>query len=111
MLTLESRVDGDCAILEASGEFTSHQCGRFLNMVRQEVRPGIRKVIVDASRLEHMTASALAELAEIHCILAESGCRLILVGLTSQVHKMLFISSLDKIIATVPTVKDALALE
>lgn len=111
LLTLESRVENGCVILEANGEFTNYQRGRFVSAVRNAVTPGIRKVIVDANGLIHMSASALAELAEIHCLLAEDGCQLVLVSLTSQVRKMLILSFLDKVIATAPTVEAALALE
>jgi anti-anti-sigma factor len=109
VFSLESRVEGGCLILKASGEFTHQQCGRFYNKVRHEVVPGIRKVIVDAAGLTHMTASALGELAQIHCLLDETGCPLVLAGPSAQVRRMLLLAFLDKVIPIALTVEEALA--
>jgi anti-anti-sigma factor len=108
-LILQCRVEGGCVVLEASGEFTCHHRGRFVNTIRREMQPGVRKVVVDVGGLERMTASALAELAEIHCMLAEAGCQLVMVNLTAQVRKLLLLSFLDKVIATASSVEEALA--
>jgi anti-anti-sigma factor len=109
LLTLASRMENGCVILEANGEFTRHQRGRFVGAIKHAIGPGVQKVIVEASGLTQISPSALAELAEVHCMLADGGCRLVLVNLAAQVRKMLVLSFLDKVIATAPTVEAALA--
>lgn len=109
MQSLESRVESGCLIIEICGEFRRFRCGEFMNRIRHELSSSITRVILDVRGLTFMTASALAELVELHQLLAEHGCRLIVAGPTLQMRKMLIMSFLDKIIVTAPTMEDAVA--
>jgi len=108
VLTLDSRVERGCLILAVSGELVRYRCGRLINGIRENLNPGVQKVIIDARGLTHMTASALAELVEIHMLLAESGRQLVLAAPSAQVRRLLVLGFLDKLILTVPAVEDAL---
>ena len=107
-LILDSRVERGCLILAVSGELVRYRCGRLINSIRERLNPGVQKVVIDVSRLTHMTASALAELVEIHMLLAEGGHQLILAAPSAQVRRLLVLAFLDKVIPTVPVLEDAL---
>lgn len=111
VLMVSARLERSCVILDVSGEFTRYQFGRFIGRVRQEVRPGIRKVIVDAGGLTHMSPSALGEVAETCRVLNDGGCQLVMVGLAPRIRRMLAVSALDKLIPVALTVEDALGAE
>jgi anti-anti-sigma factor len=108
-LKLAERIQAGCLIVEVIGEFTGTQCARIINTVRHGVGPGISRAVLDLRRLEHMSASSLAELAETHRILADAGCRLVLACPNTQVRKLLILSFLDKLIETADSVEKAIA--
>ncbi|GEM_PF-1406281 len=108
MLKTRKCPDLSTLILEACGEFANGHRGQFVNMIRQNVPTDVRKVVVDASGLAKISAAAVAELAEVQRVLADSGCRLILVNPTGEVSRMLAASPLNKAISVAPTLEDAL---
>lgn len=110
MLLLESRMQGGCLVLAVHGELTQRQCARFLNKVRHEVSPGVRRVIIDAAGLTFLTASALGELAQLYLLLTDSGASLVLAGPSAQIRRMLLLSFLDKVIPVALSVEEALAV-
>jgi len=106
---LKNRLQAGCLVIEAAGEFTKPQCARFLNTVRRGIKPGISKVIIDLARLDHMSASSLAELAETYQILADAGCQMVLASPSAQVRKLLALSFLDKLIGTADSIEAAVS--
>ncbi len=108
-LEIGERVQAGCLVIEATGEFTRFQYTRFINAVRRGIKPGISRVIIDLGRLDHMSASSLAELAETYQILADAGCQLVLACPGPQVRKLLVLSFLDKLIGTADSVEAAVS--
>lgn len=67
-----------------------------------------RKLILDMSKVQHLSSSALGVLIPLEELYRKAKGRLILVGVTEGIMKLFRITRLDKILQFAPSEKDAL---
>ena len=108
-LTVEKRVEGDCLVLKATGNVVEHECSTLLGAIRQGLRPGIARVILDMGGVAHMSSAAVTELATERHRLAAAGCQLVLACANGKLRKLISLGLLDKAATTVDSVEKALA--
>ena len=110
VLTLKPRDEGNCRVLAATGQLTEKECGEFVHILEKELGAGTQRLVLDLDGLMYMSSAGLGALVAAHKKFGDNGARLILAGTNPKVRKLLALTSLDKLIESVDSVKDALAL-
>jgi anti-sigma B factor antagonist len=100
-------VDTDVLILKADGGLNAANAGQFVDDLEKLIESGIRKLIVDCSRLEYISSTGLATLMRLHKRLWEKGGHAKLAALGGVVVRILEITRLNTVFEVYTTVDDA----
>ncbi len=85
--------------LPVAGELDAQGTERLRALFDDEIRPG-RRLVLDLSGVDHLSAAALAALVAAHCRLRDSGGSLVLAAPSPAVVRVLRISGLHRVLHT-----------
>ena len=100
-------VDKDVLILSADGGLSADTAEQFVEELDQFIQLGIRKLIVDCTRLTYVSSSGVGILVSLHKRLAKRGGDVKLAAVAGVVAKIIRLTGLEKIFHIYPTVQDA----
>jgi anti-anti-sigma factor len=99
--------DTDVLILSADGGLLSESAGRFVGELERYIELGVRKPIVDCSRLKRISSYGVGVLVSPHGRLAKRGGDVKLASVSGIVGKVIHITGLGKTFEIYPTVEGA----
>ena len=99
--------DRDVLILSADGGIDSTNADEFVAQLGTLVQAGVRKLIVDCSRLGYMSSYGIAVLVRLHKKLAEHGGDVKLAALESRVARLIELVGLAPVFQIYPNVDSA----
>ncbi len=110
VLRLSSRQEGDARILSVSGQLTETECAEFLDALNKEFDSGAPRLVLELAGLQYMSSAGLGAVVSAHKRFADAGRKMILAGANVRVHKLLTLTSLDRLILTAASAEEALEL-
>jgi anti-sigma B factor antagonist len=102
-----SEVDNDILIISADGGLNSQNADQFVNELETLIEGGQTKIIVDCTRLEHITSYGLGVLVRLHTKLAKRGGSVKLACVKGLIEQLLAITRLNSIFEIYPDVNRA----
>jgi anti-anti-sigma factor len=105
-----SEVDNDILIISADGGLNSENADQFVNELESLIKGGLSKIIVDCSRLDHITSYGLGVLVRLHTKLAKRGGNVKLACVKGLIEQLLAITRLNSIFEIYPDVNRALLM-
>jgi len=102
-----SEVDNDILIVRADGGLNSENADQFVNELESLIEGGQTKIIVDCTRLEHITSYGLGVLVRLHTKLAKRGGSVKLACVKGLIKQLLAITRLNSIFEIYPDVNRA----
>ncbi len=100
-------VDHEVLILRADGGLDETTSAQFLDQLEKLVQSGLRKIIVDCSRLNYVSSAGLGLLMRVHRLLAKHGGDVKLAGIRGMLTTLLATVHLDRIFEFYPDVDRA----
>lgn len=99
--------DRDILILSADGGLNSHNADQFVGELQTLVEAGVRKLIVDCTKLTYISSYGVGILIRLHKKLAEVGGEVKLATVENPVVKALRLLRLDSIFEIYLNVREA----
>ena len=99
--------DRDVMILSADGGLSRHNVAQFLEELETLVDSGIRKMIVDCTRLTYISSFGVGALAALKTRLAKRGGEVKLASVKSLILNVLRTTNLDRVFEIYPDVEAA----
>lgn len=108
-LTVSSRVEGNIAVLELDGTLT---LGPSLSTLRQTATQMLNEgklagMILQVGRVTNADSAGLGELTVVYTLAVQRHCPIMLVEVSSTLHKMLEVTRLDALLPSAPDVASA----
>ena len=100
-------IDRDVLILQADGGLNGQTAPQFLGELEKVVDAGIRKVIVDCTKLNYVSSYGLGVLLRVHKRLRKRGGDVKICCVKGVVNEILRTMKLDRIFETYPDVNRA----
>lgn len=111
-MQIERREQGGFTILSIEGAVHLGESGREVSeALRAELESGAGHVLVEMSRIDYMDSTGIGELVGYLCRLSETGRKLVLVGPSERIRKLLEVTRLDSQFRIYDTVDAAVAGE
>ena len=101
-------VDKDVLILSADGGLCADTAEQFVDELSRFVDLGMRKLIVDCTRLTYLSSFGMGILVRLHKRLAQKGGNVKLLNPSGKVYDLLQITKLDEVFETFKDEKEAL---
>ena len=98
----------DLAVLRLSEELNGHEAEALIHEAEAEINRGLRHLVVDCSRLKHVSSQGLGVLIRLHHRLRRRGGDVRLAGGGGAMAEALQMTRLDKVFDTFPSVDAAL---
>jgi len=109
-MAAKEKIVGDVAVLMISGSLMNE---REINEVHEKVKSllesGIKKVVMDLSKIEWLSSRGLGMLISCHASLQNAGGILKIAGANDRVHNLLIITKLITVFETFETVEAAIS--
>lgn len=99
--------DRDVLILTADGGLNADTAEQFVSQLEKLIEGGIRKVIVDCSKLDFVSSYGVALLMRLHRRLGKQGGDVKLASIHSNVISLLRLLRLDQVLQIYPDVNRA----
>jgi len=100
-------IDNDVLVLIADGGLNANTAGQFVTGIENLVDAGLRKMIVDCTKLTYVSSYGLAVLIRLHKQMKEHGGDVKLCAIGGIVPQALQITRLDKFFEIYPDVNRA----
>lgn len=100
-------VDNDVLILSADGGLMSDNASHFVGELERYLELGIRKLIVDCTRMTRISSYGLGTLLSLHKRLATKGGDVKLASVSGVVGKVIHVTRLGEVFQIYSTVEDA----
>jgi anti-sigma B factor antagonist len=100
-------VDKDILILSADGGLNMDNADQFVTELETVVESGIRKLIVDCTKLNYISSWGMRILTQLHKKLAAHGGDVKLAGVQSPIMRLLELVKLDRSFQIYPNVDEA----
>ncbi len=107
METYLIEVVGDLMILRADGGLNTGTAGQLSDKMSALVTGGVRKIIVDCSKLEIVSSLGLSSLLMLHTRMKKVGGEVKLCGIKGSIMQVIRISKLDRVFQTYPDIEQA----
>jgi anti-sigma B factor antagonist len=107
METYYDEIDDDVLILTADGGLNAHTAEELVDRIEQLVDAGLRKLIVDCSRLNTITSPGLGVLVRLHKRMKAHGGDVKISGVKGIVPQILHATRLDSVFELYPDVNRA----
>jgi anti-sigma B factor antagonist len=101
--------DTDVLILTADGDLDSHVSSAFADDLQRVIDGGVRKLVIDCSRLGYVSSIGIASLIRMYKKVVERDGHVKLVGVQGPMARLLEITRLNQVFQTYPALEDALA--
>ena len=101
--------DQDILAVILAGSLDGESADFFLDCVQGQVLEGRKKVIVDCSRLSHISSMGLGVLARVHSRMMKVGGDVKLAGVHGPVAAVMELVKFSRVFHFYPTVEDAIA--
>ena len=101
--------DKEVLIISVDGGLFADTSDRFRGEIEGYIDLGIRKLIVDCTRLTRISSYGIGILVTIHKRMAKKGGDVKLASLTGVVGKVIHMTGLTEVLQIYPTVQNALA--
>ena len=98
------------AVVALSGELDAHTAGHLRALLAEQLLAGPGNLVVDLSALSFIDSAGLATLIAADKGTRRAGMKLVLAAPAPSVKKVLKITGIDGVLATVDTVDEALTL-
>jgi anti-sigma B factor antagonist len=99
--------DGEVLILSADGGLMRDSAPHFVGELEKYIDLGMRKLIVDCTRVTRITSFGLGTLVQVHGKLAERGGDVKLAAVSGLVGKIIGMTGLGVLFDIYPTVQEA----
>ena len=96
-MTLAERTVGDVCVFELGGRMMAESSERVVTPVRQRLREGRRKFLLNLEKVQHLDTTGLADLVESLTTVRRQGGQLKLLLVTRHVHELLRITGLVQV--------------
>jgi len=103
------RAVGDICVLDVGGRMIAESSDRVVTIVRERLRGGTRKFLLNLEHIQHIDTTGLADLVESMTTVKRQGGQLKLSLVTRNVHEVLRITGLVKVFEIFEVESDALA--
>jgi anti-sigma B factor antagonist len=103
------RAIGDICVLDVAGRMVAEAPDRVVTIVRQQLRDGRRKFLLNLENVQHIDTTGLADLVESLTTARRQDGDLKLVLVTRHVHELLRITGLAKVFEIFDVESEALA--
>jgi anti-sigma B factor antagonist len=100
-------VEGDVLVIRADGGLNSDTAGEFVSDIEKLVDAGLRKIIVDCSRLEYISSYGLGVLVRLHKRMKQKEGDVKIASLNSVVTDVLRLTRLSRVFAVYESVARA----
>jgi anti-sigma B factor antagonist len=100
-------VDGDVLVIKADGGLNNQTAEKFITDIETLVEAGLRKIIVDCSRLEYISSAGLGVLVRLHKRMKQHAGDVKIASARSALLDLLRITRLDKRLEIYPDVPRA----
>jgi len=102
-------VDKGVLILSADGGLCADTAEQFVDELSQFIDLGMRKLIVDCTRLTYLSSYGIGILVRLHKRLAQKGGNVKLAAVPGVVARVIQLVRLDQVLQIFPTVDEALS--
>ena len=107
-MAAKEKIVGDVAVLTVSGNLmTEAEIREVHEKVKSFLREGIKKVVMDLSKIEWLSSIGLGLLISCHTSLQNAGGILKIAGVNDRVHNLLIITKLITVFETFETTEEA----
>ncbi|HYM22520.1 MAG TPA: STAS domain-containing protein [Vicinamibacterales bacterium] len=103
------RTVGDVCVLEVDGRMMAESSDRVVKIVRERLREGRRKFLINLERVQYIDTTGLADLVESMTAVKRMGGALKLTLVTRHVHELLRITGLVKVFEMFDVESEAIA--
>jgi len=100
-------IDGDVMIIQADGGLNADTAEEFVTSIVKLIDAGLRKIIIDCSRLEYISSFGLGVLIRLHRRLGECGGDVKLSNVRGMVPEVLQLTRLNRHVGIYPSVDAA----
>ena len=107
METYATEIDGDLLVLAADGGINRGTATQLVESVTGLVERGVRKIIVDFSRVDFITSTGISTLLLLNRSMRTRGAEVKLAGLHGMVSQILQLMRLDTVFSLYPDVEQA----
>jgi anti-anti-sigma factor len=107
MMQLETTTRGEVTVLKVIGSVQSKENKAFAAKLAELRTSGVRRLIVDAEKLEYMNSQGIADLMVFYHRHNSSGGEMALVGLRPIVEKVVRAVGLSELVGICDTVEEA----
>ncbi|MFC1764579.1 STAS domain-containing protein [Planctomycetota bacterium] len=102
-----SEVDQEVLIVRADGGLNAQNAGDFVNKIAALIDTGLTRIIVDCSKLDHITSAGMGTLMRLHTKMAQKGGNVKIACVKSMILKVLQLTRLDTVLEVYPDVNRA----
>ena len=96
-MKIAERAAGDICVLDVGGRIIAETPDRVVTIVRERLRNGTRKFLINLEHVQHIDTTGLADLVESMTTVKRQGGQLKLSLVTRHVHEVLRITGLVKV--------------
>jgi len=108
-MKIAERVVGDICVLDLGGRMVAETPDRVVTIVRERLRAGTRKFLLNLEHVQHIDTTGLADLVESMTTVRRQGGQLKLSLVTRHAHEVLRITGLVKVFEIFDVESEALA--
>jgi anti-anti-sigma factor len=108
-MTITEERSGEVSVLGLAGRLDSEGSQMLLGKITQVVDGGARNLLLDLSAVTYVSSAGLRTVVMAAKRLANSGGKLVLAGMNTQIQRIFEISGLTSVLAVHPTKAEALS--
>ena len=100
-------IDGEIMVLRADGGLDASNAAAFIKTVESMASGGINRLIIDCSKLSHISSVGLGALLRLHTRVAKQGGEVKLCGVSGMPMQVLSMMRLDRVFGIYPDIDQA----
>lgn len=100
-------IDNDVLILAADGGLNASTADEFVDRIQHLVDAGLRRIIIDCSKLDYVSSYGLGVLVRLHGRLKEHGGDVKIASVQGMLPQALHVTRLDRVFDVYPDVNRA----
>jgi len=100
-------IDGDIMVLSADGGLDATNATEFVRQIEAMAESGLTRLIIDCSKLTHISSIGLGALIRVHTRAAKQGGEVKLCGVSGVPMQVLVLMRLDRVLGLYPDIDQA----
>jgi anti-sigma B factor antagonist len=108
-MTISERAAGDVCVIDLGGRMMAESPERVVTLIRQRLKEGRKKFLINLEHIQHIDTTGLADLVESLTAVKRQGGSLRLTLVTRHVHELLRITGLVQVFDIYDVESEALA--